>query len=396
MKPSLRRITIGAVLVFVGAFVAIAVRSLSEDRGEQSSERARVFNAETDVTLIVDDGYDGVLAVSPDRKIAGRRVIEGKGPGDPPYSLLRASDHLIVRGQDIIRVPLDGRPPNPLGSATYMVPAVEPDKVWLIGYSGQYIGQGDRTIQQVSLDGTIVTESQLGPDDKSFPSMGIPGGLAFETPHGLDLWNASTQKVVRTLGEKSPFASDATMAQIAWCETVCRSLHLTDFEGEDRLVLPPSGTTHFYAAHKGFARFSPTGRMLAAVARPTISSDSPASIVLVDTTTLQSQVVARDVDDRSFYVGWSPDGSQLFFSSYSYKETTTIIGRHEQRSQHTEIVTLNVSDTFSFVVVEESKTDSFFPAKLGSARNCPSPGGSPSSRPPLCGFELQSSRVTNT
>ena len=104
-----------------------------------------VFSTPTGVTLLLDDGYDGVTALDLDTGIVGRRIVDGQRAGDQPYRLFRSDDSLIVGWGEVFAAPLDGGPSVSLGEATLAVPASEPGRVWLASWTGGRVGEGGCT-----------------------------------------------------------------------------------------------------------------------------------------------------------------------------------------------------------------------------------------------------------
>jgi hypothetical protein len=85
----------------------------------------------------------------------------------------------------------------------------------------------------------------------------------------------------------------------------------------------------------------------------------------------------------------TPDGSQLYFASYSYGEETTLLGRYDVDRDRAETVSLPFGGALGFVVADGSEARSFFPAQLGRKAECPPPTVYPSGRSGPCGFEFR-------
>ncbi len=138
----------------------------------------------------------------------------------------------------------------------------------------------DDVLGRHDLSGEILAEGQA--PELGFPGTGIPGGIAFETEMGIALRDAETGDVARTLGTEAGFTIDATSENLAWCEGTCEELHITDLDGEDSVVQPPSGSGTF---DSWSGRFSPDGELLAVYVE--------SSVVLVNVRTGSARVVSE-------------------------------------------------------------------------------------------------------
>jgi hypothetical protein len=313
---------IGVLGLAIGA-IAIATRPDSEKKirtvttSAPPSEHA-LFEEATGTTLLFDDGYDGITAIDLDRGVVTRRVIEGQRAGDQPYRLLRVGNSLIVGWGEIWAAPLSGAPAHKLADATIVLPASEPGSVWVADYPGGCTGCGEPTFRRVRLDGSVVAEGH-STDRLAPPLIGIPGGLARQSSNGLDLWRPSTGTTGH-LGNAPAFTHDVRGSRLAWCDSPCTSLHVTDLANNDDRESPIGGEVVS-------ARFSPDGTRLAVT--------SARRVTLVDASSGHGVIVFDDgrLGDRP-QVGWSPDGSQLFVSGGS------VLGRYDVRTGHAELVAL--------------------------------------------------------
>jgi hypothetical protein len=316
-----------------------------------------VFSEATGVALVFDDGLDGVIALDLDDLSLARRPLDGQRAGDPDHRLARVGDSLVVGWGSVHRLLIDTLEGNPIGQATVFIPAAEADAVWLIDYPGGRIGQGTPGYRLVGLDGhEIVSAPGIDPS-LGFPAKAIPGGIVHETPSGITLWFPDAEPV-RIPAPNPGFVVDVSGGVIAWCEDLC-TLTLTEIDGGQTLVPSPDPARRFISA-----RFSPDGRLLAAVVADPgpIDPDSGGAVALVDVASGEATLLTEPLLPRPSYLGWSPDGRHLFFSSYSYGLTETVVGWYRPADGHLEVVTLPFGGALSFVVLDRDEAGAFFPA----------------------------------
>ena len=171
-----------------------------------------------DVLLFDDTG--GVLAVDMTTHIATRVPIKGWRPGDQPFQSLRVGNSLVVGWGDVHASSLDGKVSHLLGTGVF-VAATEPGAVWLTSY-----GQVETSTERlVDLQGHVLRE---GPAPAPYALTGIPGGLAFQTNTGIDIWDARSGRITRHLGTSTGFAAPAFGSLLAWCDHCTNQLELTD------------------------------------------------------------------------------------------------------------------------------------------------------------------------
>jgi hypothetical protein len=238
----------------------------------------------------------------------------------------------------------------------------------------------------VGLDGTEGT-STLGLDPtEAFPSLGVPGGIVHETDRGIVVWEADTQETVRVPGVGTGFVADVHGRLVAWCDGEC-VLHLTEVGGEDIVVPSPDDARPFEPRS---ARFSPDGRLLAAIVGDPgpIDPDSRAAIAVVDVDFGEATLITDPLLPRPSYLAWSDDGRNLFFSSWSYKQPETVLGWYRPADRHLEIATLPFGGTLSFVVLDPDHAGSFLTEELGSQEDCAQVASYPSGRSGICGFSF--------
>lgn len=330
---------------------------------------ATAFTGPTDTVLLFDTGTDGVLALDLDTGAAARQSLEGQWAGDQPYRLWRTDDSLLVGVGRIYAVPISTGRSELLGEATVFVPAAEPGQAWLVDHASGRLERGTPvTYRLVTTDGEVQVEAP-GVED-AFPAHGITGGLALESESGVAIWDAEARGVVRRLGEGSAFVADAHDRTVAWCEDPCTQLVVTDLDGEEQTFgLRPE---HGEAFDARSARFSPDGRHVAAIAGDAEHGgpESAGTVLLLDVATGQMSAITPPLAPPPAYLGWAPDGSQLFLSSYAYGAPQTNVGRYRMAAggeprdagdpeAQLELVTLPFGGTLSFVTLQRDEADAF-------------------------------------
>jgi hypothetical protein len=299
--------------------------------------------------LVFDDGLTGVTVVDLDTGDVVRRGIDGQRPGASEHRLTRVGNSLVVGWGRIHAVSIETLDSVMLGEATVFVPAVEPDTVWLVDYPGGRIGQGTPTFRHIRLNGDEISSAEGVPPEQGFAVRGVPGGLVLEGDLGLTLWYPSGE-VAPIPGTSRAFVGDTSGDQIAWCEAGCAELRIGEIGGADISIPAPAETSNFDARS---ARFSPDGRLLAAIVgdAATAGTGSHGSLVMVDVVTGAATLITERLLPRPSYIAWSQDGRHLFFSSNSYGEPETLLGWYRPADGHLEVITFPYGGMLSFVVL---------------------------------------------
>lgn len=384
-RRSRRVLAAAAVLAIAAIGVAALVTRTPADDGSvvatqppepAEQPRAGVFSTPTETVLLFSDGIDGATAIDLDRRLAGRRVIEGERAGDQPFHLTLTGGHLVVGWDEIYAAPLAGGPSRKIADATIYLPASEPGEVWTLTWEGGRIGEGAVVLQRVSVDSSVVFTSTTFDPAEPVPVIGVPGGLAVNTAEGVAVWDADTGTIGEVLGPGP--ATDATSdgQWLAWCESSCEAFHVAALE-EAGLPTAP----HVASGSQQIA-LSPTGEHLA-VLRPTADG---ADLLLTRPPESDQAVIARGLDPTGA-LQWTRDGRQLFYTENSYLESSTRVGRYDLESQRWELQTLPVGDGLAALALDSRQTRSFFSDQLVSASECPGASGSyPSGRSGVCTF----------
>jgi hypothetical protein len=340
-----------------------------------------VFGEETGILLLFDDGYDGLTAFDPDRRLAGRSIVEGQRAGDEEYSMIRVGDTLVVGWGEPYAIDIASRQATSLGAATFFVPAAEPNRVWMIDY-GDRIGDHPPQVWQVDVTSGPALQDPV-PLAGGYPLIGIPGGLALQTDTGLDLWTLETGEIIALEAEGGGFAHDIYEEALVWCAGDCTSLLVTNTStGATQQHDPPAGFDMFFW---GASRFSPDGRHLAALLGQEGTQEGR-GIWLLDRDTGDTTVVS-DPTTYVYALAWAPDGAQLFANSYSYRESLTAVWRYDLTDQRFAAVVVPFGGALrSTVVVDASIADAYFDTNLVDPSECRAPTMQPSRRSGICTF----------
>lgn len=380
-RPSHRWLAVAAMLVIALGSVTLvvthdadhaAVVSTTPDAG---APRAGVFSTPTDTVLLFSDGIDGATAIDLDRRLAGRRVIDGERAGDQSFRLTLTGDHLVVGWGEIYAAPLAGGASRKMGDATMYLPASEPGEVWTLTWEGGRIGAGAATLRRVAVDGTVTFTSHEFDPSVMQPVVGVPGGLAVQTPNGIAVWDANTGSAGPVLGPGPASAASSDGKSLAWCESTCANMHVVS------LARTGPATAQHVAPRRQQLALSDDGTHLAFL-RP---AGGPADLVIRDANG-QERVVAQDLEPTGA-LQWSADGRQLFYSEGSYRESAMRIGRYEPAMDRWELRDIPVGDGLAPLALTRAEARTFFSDRLSPADDCRGANGSyPSDREGTCTF----------
>lgn len=267
--------------------------------------------------------------------------------------MVKVGNHLVVGWGEIYSVDINSRSSFSLGEATIFVPSASGDSVWLIDYPGGRIGNGPKTVWQVTTEGETVTEPTLLHSDLH-PQYGVPGGLALQSDSGLDLWDASSGQL-RHLDAHGPgFVEDVHGPNLLWSASTRQSLMLTDTTTLETTTfdMPESQTVDS-------AAFSDDGTLIA-VALSTGTTTKGVLLVIDLQTGVQTLVGTTDPTVRPSYVAWAPDNDQIFVTGYSYGASFTRISRYQVSDGEFSTVVVPVGGGITPVVVDRSVIDRYF------------------------------------
>lgn len=347
-----------------------------------SGEESAVFGGpESQVTLVFDDGYDGVVAVDLNDRVAARWVLPGQRAGDQPVRLHAVGDRLVVGWSPVVSITPTGEDLIDLGG-TIFVPAAEDDAVWVIDYGDDRIGPGPTTFSLVSTTtGGSLVEAPGIDGSEGMAAAGVPGGLIVSTDDGIGVWTPEAAGFVRMFSDETGFVATANQNTVAWCSGDCSTMHLSDAQTGTRVdVAAQPGAT--FAAHA--VAVSPDGKTIAAVE---ITGGSAEVVTLADATT--GNVAARYSLSMGFpaAVVWSPDSTQLFVAEDSYGRSATALFRLDIPTETAEIVELAFGGALGAITGDPdlvTTTD----APIGDISQCGPPTAQPSGRTAPCRFEF--------
>jgi hypothetical protein len=309
-----------------------------------------LFDDESPWILLFDNGLGGVLAVDPNNPVETHVPVEGQTGGDQPYRVSLVAEDLVVGWGKVYASSIATGDSTLLGRATIYVPAMEPDRVWLINWAGGSIGAGESTAWQVDMNGKDLTNPEVF-DFDGYPAIGVPGGLALESDEELRLWYPNDGIADVGFGDGESRVLDTHGALLAYCPAdPCVEVHVVDLESDQLTIItvPKDVRTRNFGGRTG--RFSPDGKKIA------LTTDQ--GVLLADTGTGQS--ITFDVDPSKLlplYVSWSPEGQQLFASTWSYGTNNTTIARYDLATDALEVATLPYGGTIDFVVI--ARDDAF-------------------------------------
>lgn len=384
-RPPRPFLAAAAVLVVVAGVATTLALVASKDEGSVVStepttpgepSRAGVFSTPTDTILLFSDGIDGATAIDLDRRLAGRRVIEGERAGDQAFRLTLTGEHLVVGWGEIYAAPLSGEPSRKIADATIYIPASESGEVWTLTWEGGGIGSETATLHRVRMDGTVVFTFTTFEPAILQPVIGVPGGIAVNTPEGVAVWHADTGTTSAVLGPGPATAATTDGRSLAWCEESCSTFHVAELERTGAPVAP-----HAAPGAQQIA-LSANGARLA-VLRP---NGGGADLVVTHAGMSEEIVVARDLDPSGSLV-WTSDGRQLFYTENSYQQSSHRVGRYDIDAQRWEIHSLPVGDGLAPIALDRVQARSFFSDQVVSPRDCRGAEGVyPSGRQGVCTF----------
>ena len=235
-------------------------------------------------------------------------------PGDPPYSMVRAGEKLVVYGGGrtyALDPELDSRPRD-LGESWYFVPSATTGRVWLMTLDPESpeTVRDLAAVREVSVDGRLTLGASSRPPSRG-PSIlaAVENGLLYQQGDGLSLWNPATGEVTRRLDGPVPIATHGNL--VAWCAAECPELHVTNMATGEDAVVRPEASFAFAETYDG--AFSPDGSLLAV---PVLTSDDGHRVAVVDVRQAAGRVVPRSELSSDYpALAWTPSGDWLLWSA---------------------------------------------------------------------------------
>jgi hypothetical protein len=380
------------LVLLAGLLVAVLHRDAAgpPSRRGQPPTQAGLFSRPTGDVLVFADG----LGLDLDRRVANRQPIAGQRAGDQRWDIVRAGNAVVVGWGGVWATTIATGSSRLLGNVVTFVPAAEPNAVWLVDYPGGRIGEGTPTVRGATTGGTTLRTATGRLLSEGIPTVGIPGGLAFETKAGIALWNATTDRFDRRLGKRAGFIGDEADNALAWCQENCDVLHVTDVaatsRGSDRAFGSPQAGWSFVPEAMDV---SPSGRDVAVMTtEPGLeAADQKGTLNVLDRRTGRFNVVRRDLSAFST-LAWSPDGRTLFFASdnglgqsETRPGTGMTLGLYQPFTGRTETAQLRITNAEPFVVLPRSQAGAFLAKIHRPGRVCGSEAITPGVPSPPCG-----------
>jgi len=297
-------------------------------------------------TVASGDEYAGAIAlVDLDHRIVVRRLLVGnRNPGHGSFLLrLRRS---IVYGYDRVYASrLDGGDRKLLGTSSIAIPGQTRGRVLIL----RYPSEPELGVPSIREPGHAGRGRGLFEDPSAHPvvpARAIPGGIAYDSPNGIVLWDYVHQREIGRLGSRQSYVTTGSGDRLMWCEEQCRTLHLTRLGGRDGTFRAPKGL-RFSGGIPPITRFSPDGRFVAATAGAYIRNAWVGrAMVLIDTKTGEVRVAYLDpsklplgctIDEIGFagcsppYVAgpvWSTNGKHLYFAIFDQQLHEIAMGEY--------------------------------------------------------------------
>lgn len=195
--------------------------------------------------------------------------------------------------------------------------------------------------------------------------MGTPRGLLFEAVSGVALWDGAEDEVVQRFGEGFGVVGDAAGDLVVWCGDPCPALHITELGAHDQVVPAPDEDLVFDVRS---TRLSPDGALVASLlTTPGPRGDSGGGRVLIaDVATGEVVLTSDPLTPEPFFVAWSGDSGQLFFTAYGYGNAVTDVGRWVRATGETELATLPLGCTLAPVVLHRDEAVALLDAPSGA------------------------------
>jgi hypothetical protein len=332
-----------AVLVLALAGCGEAVNGPDPKRPGSTPEPATLFLAGTNAMWVVD---------ADDEQVEHLRIPE-LGAGDPPHLIAPVGDRLALWNYDVASVPAadPSTPPETLAKDGWIfIPAADPDRIW-VGFldpDSPATERGLGELREIDADGDVITRG-VKPPEGAWPYAELTGGLLFQGPGPIRLWDPDTDRTVRTypwhqIGDMGPVSGDL----LASCLESCEGLILTDFAtGEQRRIAAPEGLA-FVAPE---ASFSPDGTTLAVPVKEAGGgwksfSTYDRQLALVDLEDETIEIVAGSQAPPGYvFTAWSSDGGEVFMTGGG-PETERVIVSYRAGNEGARRLDVQVGDFY--------------------------------------------------
>lgn len=216
-----------------------------------------LFDEPTDMTLIVDNGAAGAVALDLDTGATRGFRFPRDDVEEQPFPLLRLGSWLVVADGTAWAVAPGGPPEGHnasergLGDADYVVPDAEPNRLWLITEPDEPDQPGSWTL--VGASGQVIHQVQAV--DGLTPLRGvptIPDGLAVQDENDvISVYDPAQGEPSQYLtGPGEPGAvGDVTRERVAWCHLSCEELRVTGDQTGDYATLSADDVTKYHPGH---------------------------------------------------------------------------------------------------------------------------------------------------
>jgi hypothetical protein len=248
--------------------------------------------------------------------------------GDPPHRIL-ARGHRLVMGSQY-------------GDAAFFLPSVHRDRVWVVDINGR-----SSVVREVTVDG-VTTAAAAETPHRRWPLAAVDGGLLLAARAGLDVWDPSSRRVVRTLPVDAGTLGPTSGRVVVSCtEPGCHALQLTDARtGAQRSIAAPAA----YTFEPWGAAFSPGGELLGVPVR--VVADGPRRLALVDVAHGRVAIVPRSsVSPGYTFVAWSASGDDVFLTGGGAYATPRVLVGYRRGALGAQSIHVKVGDFYDVAAI---------------------------------------------
>ncbi|MCU1486956.1 MAG: hypothetical protein JWN67_3702 [Actinomycetia bacterium] len=369
-----RQVVVGAAVV-VALVAGIVAWPRPDDRRHVRTTEPGLFPGATGTVLLLDDGYDGILLVDLDHRVAVRRVVEGQRAGDQDVRLSRTGDDLVVGWGAVHAAPLNGGPSRLLGSGVVSVPAAEPGTVWLFDYEKL---EPPARARRIDVTGKVLDDLQVF----GRPIVGVRGGLLVRRPDTqieLVPEPSSPGLVPRIIGHGLAQVVTASETLVAYCDddAFCTTVNVLDVATGRTIATTLARAGE--AVDVATAAFSPSSLELAIRVGDRIVAYRPAEPT--------GRRVELDLPAGSPHVSlaWGSEHDLYVLEDTDPAHVTHLDVSTGQRESATLPFALAVGGTLA---VPRSDVAAMLDVSTGPADRCGTPVVQPSGRKDACSFRF--------